>query len=362
MSKKHRPKYQWHDGFFRFVLNRERDCVVDLVKLLACYGSSSGLQDLLALVDWQRSEQATDAFFEKGGERITFADLVYRLYLVGTDYYFYLLAEHKDRLAGGYRPFLQMDGYAMRIRERDKGKLVLSLLLIGSGNPPQQGNYVDAVLDKIAVPDHMLAVLRQCHRAFATHEQLAVALQRVPDAVLLDGKTFACPAMPYVIKHNKKLARAQIVVLLGLCREMKAQGKKVVMEGILWYAISASGLSLEEWLAIEMEDCPHLAEEELVMYKREFGLETFERELAEHKAEGIEQGKAEGIEKGKAEGIEQGKAEGIEQGKAEGIEKGKLEASRDIALKLLKQGISEAIVCSTTKLSRKEVQLLKKSL
>ena len=102
------------------------------------------------------------------------------------------------------------------------------------------------------------------------------------------------------------------------------------MEGILCYAISASGLSLEEWLAIEMEDCPHLAEEELVMYKREFGLETFERELAEHKAEGIE--------------------------------KGKLEASRDIALKLLKQGISEAIVCSTTKLSRKEVQLLKKSL
>ena len=122
------------------------------------------------------------------------------------------------------------------------------------------------------------------------------------------------------------------------------------MEGMLWYAISASGLSLEEWLAIEMEDCPHLAEEELVMYKREFGLETFERELAERESEGIEKGKAEG------------KAEGKLEGKAEGIEQGKVEASRDIALKLLKQGISEAIVCSTTKLSRKEVQLLKKSL
>ena len=64
----------------------------------------------------------TDAFFERGGGRITFADLVYRLYLVGTDYYFYLLAEHKDRLRGDYRPYLQMDGYAMRIRERGQGQ------------------------------------------------------------------------------------------------------------------------------------------------------------------------------------------------------------------------------------------------
>ena len=354
MSKKHRPKYQWHDGFFRFVLNRERDCVVDLVKLLGRYGGSTVLPDLLALVDWQRSEQATDAFFEQGGGRITFADLVYRLYLVGTDYYFYLLAEHKDRLSGTYHPFLQMDGYAMRIRERDKGRLVLSLLLIGSGNPPQQGNYVDAVLDKLTAPDHVLAVLRKCHREFATHEQLAVALQRVPDAELLDGKTFACPAMLYVIKHNKRLTRARIVVLLSLCRAMKAQGKEVVMEGILWYAISASGVSIEEWLAIEMEDCPHLAEEELVMYKREFGLETFERELAEHKAEGIEQGKA--------EGIEQGKAEGIEQGKAEGIEQGKVEASRDIALKLLKKGRPETEIIEITGFTQKELALLKKSL
>ena len=82
------------------------------------------------------------------------------------------------------------------------------------------------------------------------------------------------------------------------------------------------------------------------MYKREFGLETFERELAESKAEGIEQGKA----------------EGIEQGKATGLVKGKLAAQRDIAISMLKQGLSEATICSTTKLSRKEVQLLKKSL
>ena len=97
-------------------------------------------------------------------------------------------------------------------------------------------------------------------------------------------------------------------------------------------------MSAEEWLALEIEDCPHLAEEELVMFKREFGLEVLEREVAE------------------------GKAEGKAEGEAEGLAKGKLEARRDIAISLLKQGIPEDTICSTTKLSRKEVQLLKKSL
>ena len=231
MAKKRRREYQWHDGFFRFVLNRERDCVVDLAKLTEQYGGAAVLQDLFALVDWKRAEQATDAFFEKGGGWITFADLVYRLYLVGTNYYFYLLAEHKDKLVGGYRPFLQMDGYATRIRERDKGKLVLSLLLIGSDDAPKQSNYVAAVLDGIDVPERVRVALEKCQRSFSTHEQLLVALQGVPDVALLESKTFACPAVLYVIKHNKRLNRARVVTLLSLCREMQARGKLV-----LWLA------------------------------------------------------------------------------------------------------------------------------
>lgn len=232
-----------------------------------------------------------------------------------------------------------MDGYATRIRERDKGKLVLSLLLIGSDDAPKQNNYVDAVLDGIDMPEHVLAALAKCRQSFATHEQLVVALQRVPDAVILDGKTFTCPAVFYVIKHNKRLDRRRVATLLSLCRELQARGKDVVVAGILCYAIPASGLSVEAWLVLEIEDCPHLAEEELVMYKREFGLEVLEREVRE-----------------------EGRAEGRVEGKAEGLAKGKLEARRDIAIGMLKQGIPEDTICSTTKLSRKEVQLLKQSL
>ena len=341
MSKKRKREYQWHDGFFRFVLNRDRDCVVDLTKLAVQDGDLTTLQGLFALVDWRKSEQATDAFFEKGGGRITFADLVYRLYLVGTDYYFYLLAEHKDNLVGGYRPFMQMDGYATRIRERDRGKLVLSLLLIGSGDAPKHSNYVDAVLDGIAVPEPMRAALKQCKESFATHEQLPVTLSRVPEAALLDGKTFACPAVFYAIKHNKKLNRARVSTLLSLCREMQAKGKDVVVAGILWYAIPASGLGVEEWLAIEMDDCPHLAEEELVMSKREFVLETLEREVAEGRAEGEARGEARGRAKGKAEGL--------------------AASRREIAKRMLTAEMSDADIQRLTKLSQRELALLKQA-
>ena len=120
------------------------------------------------------------------------------------------------------------------------------------------------------------------------------------------------------------------------------QGEEVVVAGILCYGISVSGLSEEEWLTIEIADCPHLPKEELVMYKREFGLEVFERDLAECKAAGIEQGKAEGIEQGKAEG--------------------KLEERRDIALRLLEKGKSDTEIIDITGFTQKELSLLKKSL
>ena len=148
----------------------------------------------------------------------------------------------------------------------------------------------------------------------------------MPDAVLLDGKTFACPAVLYTIKHNKRLNRARVSTLLSLCREVQARGKDVVVAGILWSALPASGLSAEEWLAIEIEDCPHLAAEELVMSKREFGLEVFERELAESKAEG-------------------------------------LAASRqEIAKRMLKAKMSDADIQRLTKLSARELAELKKDL
>ena len=46
MARERKRKYQWHDGFFRFVINRDRDCVADLIKILMHCGVSEELQEL----------------------------------------------------------------------------------------------------------------------------------------------------------------------------------------------------------------------------------------------------------------------------------------------------------------------------
>ena len=88
----------------------------------------------------------------------------------------------------------------------------------------------------------------------------------------------------------------------------------------------------------------------------------FEDALAEREAEGLAKGKAEGIQQGKAEGIQQGKAEGIQQGKAEGIQQGENEGRRKVALRMLKAKMSDADIQRLTKLTKRELELLKKRL
>ena len=86
--------------------------------------------------------------------------------------------------------------------------------------------------------------------------------------------------------------------------------------------------------------------------------------IAEGKAEGIAEGKAEGIAEGKAEGIAEGKAEGIAEGKAEGIAEGKAEGvaegKAEVALGLLREGISIEVISKTTGLSEKEIEKLER--
>ncbi len=67
--------------------------------------------------------------------------------------------------------------------------------------------------------------------------------------------------------------------------------------------------------------------------------ESEARGEAKGRAEGKAEGKAEGIAEGKAEGIAEGKAEGRTEGRVEGKAEGILEASKNIALKLIRAGV-----------------------
>ena len=71
--------------------------------------------------------------------------------------------------------------------------------------------------------------------------------------------------------------------------------------------------------------------------------------------EGLKQGKKEGLKKGKEEGLKQGKEEGLKQGK----EEGKKEKQKEIAKRMLGQGMSIEKIMELTDLSKQEIEKLK---
>ena len=75
--------------------------------------------------------------------------------------------------------------------------------------------------------------------------------------------------------------------------------------------------------------------------------------------EGEEKGREEGEEKGRKEGREEGEEKGRKEGEEKGREEGREEGRKDVALKLLKQGVEPSLICETTGLSKEELNRLK---
>ena len=98
---------------------------------------------------------------------------------------------------------------------------------------------------------------------------------------------------------------------------------------------------------VERKRFPHLKEEERLVPTMEFG---FDRA----KKEGMQQG----LRKGRQQGRQQGKQLGIEQGKQLGIEQGRLDTARHLLL----EGVDERIICKAAKLSKRELEEIKRSL
>ena len=81
----------------------------------------------------------------------------------------------------------------------------------------------------------------------------------------------------------------------------------------------------------------------------------WEHEIANKEYRARKEGKAEGLIEGKAEGLIEGKAEGLIEGKVEGRAEGEMQAKRNIASKLLQEGISADKVADITGLSEAEL-------
>ena len=78
---------------------------------------------------------------------------------------------------------------------------------------------------------------------------------------------------------------------------------------------------------------------------------TFAEKMEER---GIQKGMQKGIQKGKLEGILEGEARGKQEGKIEG----KTEGKKDIALKMLNEGVELAFISKVTDFSLAELKRL----
>ena len=69
-----------------------------------------------------------------------------------------------------------------------------------------------------------------------------------------------------------------------------------------------------------------------------------------------------GIQKGMQKGIQKGKLEGILEGEARGKQEGKTEGKKDIALKMLNEGIELAFISKVTDLSLADLKRLQEKI
>ena len=186
-------------------------------------------------------------------------------------------------------------------------------------------------------------VLKLLQAIVANFFYILIDLQGTADEVLLVVPLIGIAL--YTLKHIHSMTKAKIALIIRHSYSLVYEHRKALMWGITCYVQAAYPQFDEEVFqnigdkvyADMVANNPKLKEEEGMSKPLSF---DFEDALAEREAEGLAKGKAEGIE------------QGIEQGEAEG--------RRKVALRMLKAKMSEADIQQLTKLTKHELELLKK--
>ena len=99
--------------------------------------------------------------------------------------------------------------------------------------------------------------------------------------------------------------------------------------------------------------------EELALYESYWDWVRTEKTIREGSlAKGLAEGEAIGLKKGEAIGLEKGETIGMKRGEAIGLEKGRADEKTEIALKLLRMGMSIKDASSVTGLSKEHIEKL----
>lgn len=294
-------------------------------------------KDVLALLDMDSLEKL-DGSFISDDLKETFSDLLYGVRINNRDAYVALLWEHKsylDKFA-----IFQVAGYILDIWKRltKEGKKELPIVIPivvyhGAGNWNYKTDIRELIPDFDMLPDYLKQMLPAIN-----HEFVNITAHSEEDIEEYEPVTkMVIRSLKYIFSSKDKL----LEVLVSSIDEVES----VLDDEELYYYID---ILLIYFSAVNKS----LTEEEIKTKIQELEgkggkIMTI---LQEREQKGIEQG----IELGIKEGIQEGLEKGIEKGRQEG----RIEMVRD----LIREDADLDLIVKTSKLSKKEVEKIKKEM
>ncbi len=136
----------------------------------------------------------------------------------------------------------------------------------------------------------------------------------------------------YAMRNFWRATKEHLAVIIKKCSKIDRNDAKLLLAGLMsYYEHTDKGLGREEFDRVERDLWPRIREEDRLMPEILLGYDRYF-------------------------------AEGLAKGQAKGLTKGRTEERSAVAIRLLKAGVDESIVRQTTKISKKELTQLKKSL
>ena len=247
----------------------------------------------------------------------------------------YVLLEHKSYRDAGT---LKQTMACHDLLRQSKKKPVLSFVLYHGEEAWDVDEDFASAFAKNSNLEGGNATINLLRAMFSGFFYLLIDLPRISDKELLTVPYIGIAL--YVLKHIRNMKKAKIARLIRHSYRLPHEHRQALMWGIMCYVQAAyPQFDREVFHNLGDKVCrdmirknPSLKQEESMAKTLSF---DFEDALAEREAEGLAKGEAEGLAKGEAEG------------------------RRKVALRLLKSDVDEETIRQATKLTKRQLKLLK---
>ena len=309
-----RPSYP-HDSVFKKIFKRPEYCRALMQVVLP--------PSFYAFFDWARLKiRESVATGAKGEERR--ADIVIEVPLSHTKFrvIITIILEHKSYRDN--RAVLQMLGYYNEIAQESSRIILPVIVTCGQDKTASiPSDYLSWALQQQGAP----AELQKHFRRLPNFHCLVVNLHDLSYRRMRRGGEAVSLAL-FGMRNYWDMDEEVVVEILKRARLLARQEREFVLSVLMdYYACADKGFGRKGFDEVERKRFPHLKEEERLMPEIEFGFDRARQ---------------------------QGRQLGIKQG----VEQGRLETVKHFLL----EGVDEQIICKAAKLSKQELEEIKRSL